>query len=371
MKKFIVILFFLFPIFLFAQDSTIVWFKFFDEIKEYSIKTLIISGGEPLLRKDIKEIIDRVVSNGIQYKILSNGTLITDELASFLKSSCKCKGVQVSLDGSMAITHDAFRGEGSFERAKEGILTLQRHGVPVSVRMTIHKKNVEELEEISRLLLEELNLPNFSTCSASYMGLCRKNAENLMLSAKERSIAMENHLKLEEKYGNRIIGDAGPLADARCWVEIREAQETGVQNFPGGGFLSACDGVSSKISVRSDGMYTPCVLLSHIELGRINDVKLKDFWLNHPELNRLRDRKNVRLSTFEYCKDCDYINYCTGSCPAMSYNVHGEDYTPSPDTCFKRFVLDGGKIPVKLKSEKIQKKETPEWVEALNQIFQG
>jgi MoaA/NifB/PqqE/SkfB family radical SAM enzyme len=77
----------------------------------------------------------------------------------------------------MPESHDAMRGRGSFERAVEGLLALLRNGVPAAVRVTIHRRNVHDLEAIARLLLEDIGLSSFGTNSASAMGLCRKNAE--------------------------------------------------------------------------------------------------------------------------------------------------------------------------------------------------
>ena len=57
----------------------------------------------------------------MRFDILSNGTLITDEMAAFLASTGRCDGIQVSIDGSIPMTHDVFRGEGNFLKAIRGI----------------------------------------------------------------------------------------------------------------------------------------------------------------------------------------------------------------------------------------------------------
>lgn len=85
--------------------------------------------------------------------------------------------------------------------------------------------------------------------------------------------------------------------------------------------------------------------MPHIELGRINKDNLKDIWHKHPELKRLRERRKVSLSEFEFCRECKYINYCAGGCPATSYTLHGKEIHPSADSCLKRFLEEGGKIP--------------------------
>ena len=102
----------------------------------------------------------------------------------------------------------------------------------------------------------------------------------------------------------------------------------------------------SKIAVRADGVVVPCAQMPHIELGSINKDSLIEVWQNHPELKRLRARRSVPLGDFEFCKGCDYVNFCTGSCPALAYTILGKENHPSPDACIRRFLEEGGNLPI-------------------------
>jgi SynChlorMet cassette radical SAM/SPASM protein ScmE len=321
------------------------WLKFFEELNRCAVMNVCLSGGEPFYREDLKDLIKGIVENRMRFNILSNGILITDEMASFLASTRRCDSVQVSIDGSIPITHDAFRGEGTFLKAIEGIMFLQKHRVPATVRVTIHRQNVRDLENVTKLLLEEIRLPGFSTNSASHMGLCRKNAEQVELTTEERVLAMETLLRLTKKYNGRISANAGPLAEARSWLEMERARQEGRECMPGRGYLTGCGGPMSKIAVRADGVIIPCCQIPHIELGRINKNGLKEVWQNHPELKRLRARCNIPLGDFELCKRCEYIAFCTGNCPALAYTICGEMNHPSPDACLRRFLEEGGRLP--------------------------
>jgi len=322
------------------------WLQFFEELNRCAVMSVCISGGEPFYREDLKEVIKGIVQNRMRFNILSNGALITDEMTAFLASTRRCDGVQVSIDGSVPITHDAFRGQGAFLKAIEGIRHLQKHRLPVTVRVTIHRQNVRDLENIAKLLLEEIGLPGFSTNSASHMGLCRRNAEQVQLTTEERSIAMKTLLRLTKKYNGRIGASAGPLAEARSWLEMEKARREGKKNLSNRGYLISCGGVMSKVGVRADGIMVPCGQIPHIELGRINQDNLKNVWQHHPELKRLRERRTIPLTDFEFCKGCDYINYCAGGCPALAYTFWGEVNHPSPDACLRRFLEDGGRLPI-------------------------
>ncbi|HTZ40892.1 MAG TPA: SynChlorMet cassette radical SAM/SPASM protein ScmE [Syntrophales bacterium] len=321
------------------------WLPFFEELNRCAVMNLTLAGGEPFIREDLREILEGIVRNRMRFSILSNGTLITDEMASYLASTRRCEYVQVSIDGSVPTTHDAFRGNGSFRKAVEGIRKLQRHGVNIAIRVTIHRKNVHDLESIAHFLLEELGLPSFGTNSAGLLGLCRKNAELVQLTTEDRMLAMETLLKLTGRYGDRISAMAGPLAEARGWLEMAAAREAGVPSLPNRGSLTGCGCYSSQLAVRSDGAITPCTMLSHIELGRVNRDSLRDIWQNHIALKTLRERNLIALSTFAFCQGCDYIPYCTGSCAGLAYTITGEVNHPAPDSCLRNFLSDGGKLP--------------------------
>lgn len=327
------------------------WLEFFEELNRCGVMNICIQGGEPFIREDLPQLIEGIVKNRMRFDILSNGTLITDEMAAFLASTHRCDRVQVSIDGSGPLTHDAMRGEGNFFRAIKGIEHLRKHGVSVDVRVTINRKNVHELDQIARFLLEDLSLASFGTNSASFMGLCRKNTDEVQLTVSERTLAMKTLLELKKKYNGRISAMAGPLANARYWLMMEEARCQGKEGSTWGGHLTGCGGPMEKIAVRADGVIVPCLHLSHIELGHINKDDFREVWQNHSQLKQLRERVNIPLSDFEFCKGCDYIPYCTGNCPALAYTIWGEVNHPSPDACLKRFLEAGGRLPDERRAE--------------------
>jgi SynChlorMet cassette radical SAM/SPASM protein ScmE len=321
------------------------WLKFFDELGSLGVMNVILAGGEPFIREDLPILLEGIVHNRMRFSLLSNGTLINDEIAAFIARSGRCDYVQVSVDGSCAAVHDSCRGKGSFEGAIRGIRILQRHRVNVAVRVTIHRNNVHDLENIAHLLLDELGLPGFGTNSAGYLGTCRLNADDLLLNIEERKEAMAILLSLTEKYPGRISANAGPLTDGRMWRRMEGARKQNAPAFHNGGRLTACGCPSSIISVRADGTIVPCSMLAHSELGRINHDSLVEIWQHSPALNQLRSRHTIPLTGFEFCAGCSYIPYCTGNCPGLAYTLTGKVDHPSPDACLRRFLEEGGTIP--------------------------
>lgn len=321
------------------------WLQFFAELGSISVMNVILAGGEPFLRPDLTDLIEGIIQNKMRFSILSNGTLIDDNTAEFIAGTRRCNYVQVSIDGASPKVHDSCRGEGSFVKAVRGIKTLQRHDVPVAVRVTLHHHNVHDLENVARFLFDELGISGFGTNSAGYLGACRKNADEILLTNEDRQIAMRDLLNLSQKYPGRISATAGPLYEAEHWRKMEAARLNHDPGFPNCGRLTACGCSFGEISVRADGMIVPCSMLAHMVLGRINKDSLQDVWLNDPELNRLRMRRKIPLNELEFCRGCDYIKYCTGNCPGTAFTLTGDINSPSPDSCLRKFLAEGGIIP--------------------------
>jgi len=321
------------------------WLTFFDELGALGVMTVTLAGGEPFIREDLTTLLEGLVRNRMRFTLLSNGGLITDGTAAFIARTGRCECVQISVDGSCAAVHDSCRGHGAFDGAIRGIRTLRRHGVAVAVRVTIHRHNLDDLDAIAHFLLEELGLPGFGTNSAGYLGSCRLNADDIMLTLAGRQLAMATLRRLAEKYPGRISASAGPLAEGRVWRRMEEARTQHAPAFPNRGRLTGCGCPSNKIAVRADGAIVPCNMLAHVELGHINQDALSGIWQTSPALNQLRNRQTIPLAGFAFCAGCSYIPYCTGNCPGLAYTITGQIDHPSPDACLRRFLEAGGTIP--------------------------
>ena len=329
----------------YANLPTEQWLQFFVELGNMAVMDVSLGGGEPFLRPDLMDLIEGIIQNKMRFCILSNGTLIDDHIAEYIAGTHRCNYVQVSIDGASSEVHDSCRGNGSFVKAVNGIKTLQRHNIPVVARVTLHHHNVREIANVARFLLDELDISSFSTNSAGYLGACRKNAGEVLLTNEDRQMAMHDLLILSQKYPGRITALAGPLYEAKYWRKMEVARLNNDPAFPKGGHLTACGCPFGEISVRADGMIIPCSMLAHMVLGRINSDSLQEVWLNNPELNRLRMRQKIPLDELEFCRGCDYMRYCTGNCPGTAFTLAGDTNSPSPDACLRKFLAEGGNIP--------------------------
>ena len=118
------------------------------QIADYGNPILVLSGGEPLYRHDIFKLAEYANSRGLRTALATNGTLVTADVAQRIKDS-GIRRVSISLDGSDADTHDAFRGiPGAFDAAIYGMKNLQRLGVSVQINTTIARHNAHQLPAV-------------------------------------------------------------------------------------------------------------------------------------------------------------------------------------------------------------------------------
>jgi SynChlorMet cassette radical SAM/SPASM protein ScmE len=311
------------------------WLSFFDELGQLGVMDATLTGGEVFTRPDLFELIDGVIANHMRYSLLSNGTMITEEtIAQFEigKRRQRLNSIQISVDGSSAEVHDRSRPK-SFGRALRGLKLLKQAGFPLTVRVTVNRFNVDDLENVAHLLLDEVGLPSFSTNEAYACGATDRTEGNIILTPAQRQKAMQVLLRLSEQYDNRIEALAGPLVLAKEFKSIDNMLVAGQTSMPGRGKLCSCGGVFSKIAVLHDGTIVPCNILSTLRMGTIGVDSLQDIWINHPMMKALRERREIPLSSLETCKDCAYIGFCTGGCPAGSLYAYGELNARNPLSC--------------------------------------
>ena len=313
------------------------WMSFFAELARCHVMEVTLQGGEPLLRPDFLTLVDGVVANRMRFGVLTNGSLMTSEIAAHLRATGRCNMVQVSLDGSTAAIHESLRGTGTFAPAVAAIQILQAAALPVTVRVTVHPGNIDDLPMLARLLLDELGLPSFSTNAASSLGSSGKYAPDVLLQPEQRLQAMHLLAELDNAYPGRVQANAGPLADWHAFHAMEDARRSG-QPIPGRGQLVGCGCIFTQLAVRADGAIIPCVMLPQLVLGYIGQDDLAEVWQSSEALKSMRERVHIPLQSFTECNACDWLESCTGNCPGTAFTRTGEIHRPCPETCLKRLI---------------------------------
>ncbi len=276
-----------------------------------------VTGGEPFLRPDFFTILGELAQTGFDLFILSNGTLITPEIARRV-ADLGIKGVQVSLEGPEAV-HEDIRGRGSFAAALEGVRHLLEAGVTVSLNATLSRFNAPyfmDLVEVARS--QGVPRLGFSRLVPSGRGL---NLLDQMLSTAEVKELYEQVLALEVEGLKINCGD--PLA-AQMGTPAPEDEG----DIPLGG----CAAGVSGFTILADGWVTPCRRLP-IPVGNVRRDNLRELWAAAPVFAALRDRKRYAGK----CRDCLRWANCRG-CRAMAYAASqargAPDFLSDDPQCF-------------------------------------
>lgn len=271
------------------------------QIAEVSKPLLILSGGEPLLRQDIFELIRYGAERGLKMAMGSNGMLIDDVVAGKLKDA-GITTVSISLDSSMSALHDQFRGvTGSWQRAVEAIKALKRSGVIVQVNTTVTQQNYSQIGDIFALA-EKLGAENFHLFFLVPTGRGAK-IEDITPNMYEKMIT--SAFSKSAHYNLNVKPSCAPQ-----FMHI--ARETGIDMTR---WVRGCMAGLYYCRIYPNGEVTPCPYLP-IALGNIRQKSFKDIWFNSEVLRNLRDFKKLKGK----CGKCEFNAVC-GGCRARAYGL--------------------------------------------------
>lgn len=286
------------------------------------VPRISISGGEPLMRKDLLDILKYANEKKILTAILTNGTLLTQKKANeFFEAGVR--RLQVSLDGRKNIHNKIRRRIFAYDKALEGIVNASKSGIDVTVSMTLMQSNINDFESVVKAAINS---------GAKKVGF-KTYVPNKNLGATDPEyVSAETALpvfmeagKLMEKYKDKII----VLSSDVLWQIVKKTdpfKETAIKENK---YLTGCSAGYGSLSVLSDGTVYPCrrlpIKIGHIKEGIINLI------INNEVMQNLRDLDKMRKNSL-----CDMVTHCRG-CRAIAYAVTG-DYMEKDPMCFKDFI---------------------------------
>ena len=286
--------------------------SFIDDLSSIKIPVLLISGGEPLMHKNIYEILEYAKSRGIQVALSTNGTLIDEEVAGRLKE-IGVDYVGVSLDG-MKETHDFFRGvKGAFEKAVEGLLNARDAGILTGVRFTLTKYNLRDVESVLNFVVEN-EIPRFCLYHLVPSGRADFSID---ITKNERRKIMEwlfyKALELRDsKEKTEILTVDNPADGVFFYLKLKEIDEKLAEEafeflkYRGGdnsGFRLAC--------VDFHGDVHPNQFWFDYTVGNVFKEKFSEIWLNPRDelLVKLREKEKYLRGR---CGKCEFKEVCGG-----------------------------------------------------------
>lgn len=252
--------------------------------------TITITGGEPLLNPLWQPVSAYCKAKGCEMLLLTNGTLLTEENARFLKETFDL--VTLSIDGPTRETHRLTRGD-NYALVMQAINTLERHQIDYTLSMTVTRLNIDQVEPMARRFGSRLNFAPLFPVSA--------------LAEDELSIT-------GQQYYDALAGAFGvnPLSYCERSLDLSKCIQT-----------HKCAIGDNEISISPTGDVYPCQLL-HLDqflAGNVHERGIKDIYLNSPTLQRCA---SLDVDTMNKCKDCAIRYICGGACRARGYYETGD-----------------------------------------------
>lgn len=306
--------------------------RLIDDLAAFGAPVMLFSGGEPLMRPDILELIAHARSCGMRAVISTNGTLITPELAAQLKEF-GLSYVGISLDG-LEETNDRFRGmRGAFSLALAGIRNCQAAGIKVGLRFTMNRKNVQDLDGIFDLLYAE-RIPRICFYHLVYAG----RGTNLVadaLSHEESRKAVD--LILDRTAALHRAGFPAEVltVDNHCdgpYLYQRLLREDPARAEEALKLLNMNGGNSSGVGIGCvswDGVVYADQFWRHEPLGNVRERPFSEIWMDiaNPLMAKLKDRKPHLKGR---CAQCQWLDICNGNFRVRAEAVTGDLWQPDP-----------------------------------------
>ena len=284
------------------------------EAKSLGLQSVKLTGGEPLLYRDITGLLKFLATEGLGILIETNGVLLDRSMVELLKD-CKVDQISISLDAATEALHDEIRGvRGSFRKAVKRLRLLSDFGLNFQVIMTLQRKNSKEIPALMRLCHElgasSLKINPLQPCGraiAAFEQNANLNLDELILL--HRDLSKEWHkpdvldicfdLPLAFLSIDEILQTSG-----RCWI-------------------------LNILGVLANGDYSICGIgqaANELRMGNLFRDSISEVWKYDPLLNGLRQSLPWKLEGI--CNHCIFKFQCLGACRANAFIVSKDLYAP-------------------------------------------
>lgn len=267
-----------------------------DQLVEAGCLHVTLTGGEPMIRKDIFDIIDYGRRSGLFIHLFTNATLITPKIADIL-SKFRLVSLEISFHSLKKERFDYFtQSAGSYEKVMKALMLLKKRNAPLALKINITKLNLEEVKDLKNFV-NDLEIP--PEWAVITMPKRNGSKDNLIFRLSPEEIFTVYDILWPE--GNRDCSNE-MIEGKRRWAKSR---------------LFQCEAAEKSFSITPSGGLKPCLEFP-FSTRSILDGSLKEKWTML--------RKNVSSSQHGSgyrCFDCEMKNFC-GSCPIKAYLECGD-----------------------------------------------
>lgn len=305
-----------------------------DDLAAFGCPVLLFSGGEPLMRPDIFDLIEHAATKKMRAVISTNGTLITKEVAKKVKAA-GLSYVGISLDG-LEETNDLFRGvEGAFKNALDGVRNCLAMGVKVGLRFTMTRSNFQDVGGILDLIERE-GIPRVCFYHLVYAGRGSNLVNSSRMSHEETRATVDMIMNRTRDLHQRgkplevLTVDNhtdGPYLYQRLLREDPDKAEAVLELLRMNGGNSTGQGIGC---VSWDGSVHPDQFWRHYTAGNVLQKPFSEIWGNPTDdlLIKLRTRKKYLEGR---CSKCKWLDICNGNFRVRAEAVSGNVWAEEPD----------------------------------------
>ncbi len=312
-------------------------FRVIDEIAAFAPECLtILTGGEPLLRRDILDIVRRAAERGLWVVVGTNGVRITENVARRL-SDAGARGLSLSLDALDPDRHDRFRRvRGAWRNTVEGAEILNRTGLPFIVQTTAGSHNLGELDAIADFAYDRLAAKVWNLYFLVPTGRGQFVSD---ISPAQYDDVLASLYRIQTKYKGRMLVNAkcAPhyiktvLENAEHRPISNDTESTNASPWQGSspirtysGGAGGCPAGTHYMGIRPNGDVTPCPYLP-VFAGTLRNASLTDLWSSSELFNDIRRRSSLGGR----CGACEMNAQC-GGCRARAYGMTGDLMAEDP-----------------------------------------
>ena len=296
-----------------------------------TMPVLVFSGGEPLCREGLFELVGYAGSLKLIPALATNGTLIDQTVAEQIRDSGVVR-VSVSLDGATAEIHDKQRRlAGAFDRAIGGIEHLREAKVPFQINITLTKYNAGQIKDVYELA-KSLGAVAVHIFMLVPVGCGQTLGQNDMLMPEQYEQKMLEISELDSRGELQMKVTCGPHYERviRQQGLYKSRIDAGRENdsVPGrsghGRATKGCLAGLGVLFVGHQGDVFPCGYLP-VKCGNVLEDKLSDIWYDNKDLARMRDSEQLEGK----CGICGYRQVC-GGCRGRAYAATGNYMAEEP-----------------------------------------
>lgn len=295
-----------------SELDTDTWRRVLREAAELGVIQVHFSGGEPLLRDDLDELLTEARRCDL-YSNLSTGATLADAARLEKARRAGLDALQVSVLDADPRGNDWLAGATSFESKRETILAARRLGFPVTLNIVLHRHNLDRIERMIELA-EEWDVHKVELAHVQYGGWAFRNRDALLPTREQVERARD------------AVARARPRLQGR--LEILDALPDYFEEYPKA-CLHGWGNVS--LTVAPDGAVLPCQTareIPELEFPSVHEQSLEEIWFDAPVFNRFRGTDWMK----EPCRSCDRRDVDFGGCRCQAYLLTG-DLTAADPVC--------------------------------------